>query len=297
MDDAFQSTLDLCATLGIPLADKTVRPTTRLTFLGFELDTVDLTISLPAKKRDAYIEDIASLLEKRSTKKKPLQSLLGKLQFAATVIPIGRAFLRSLINKCSRAFYDSSFVSLSKEERLNLQWWIRLLSSWNGVTLMHFCDWEPLFDFQISSDAAVSEGFGIVNGNEWCRGTWPEGPRLNIAILEMIPLVVSALIWGDQWSGKSIIFYTDSMAVHFSAQSLLPKEPHLAALIRELAIISIEKDFRFRTEHLPGVENTRADLLSRAKVSAFLSDHPSANPNPVDFDLNAHITRLLNLSL
>jgi len=174
---------------------------------------------------------------------------------------------------------------------LKLSWWAKLLSD--------FCGWLPLVDFELSSDAALTVGLGIVNGNEWVSAKWPSSAPTNIAILEMVPLVISALIWGDEWEGKSILFHTDSMAVRFSADSLLPKDPQLAALIRELAILSIQKGFRFRVVHVPGVSNVLADLLSRSKFTEFHQAHPSANPHPVkfDIDIDSQIDRLVTLGL
>lgn len=295
ISDDFTHILELCEILGIPLADKTVFPTTRLTFLGFVLDTIDLTISLPDEKRYAYIAEIVNLKGKRAFKKKDLESLLGKLLHASTVIPIGRAFLRSLINKSTRAHFASSWVNLSKEERLNLDWWVALLSHWSGISLMRFCKWETLVDFELSSDAALTKGFGIVNGNDWVSGIWPGNAPSNIAVLELIPIVLAAILWGDSWSGKCILFHTDSMAAHFSAQSLLPSDPHLSSLIRELAIISVEKDFQFQTKHLPGKLNILADLLSRDRHTEFFLEHPSANRLPFSADIDSHVTRLISL--
>jgi hypothetical protein len=293
----FKGTLSLCNHLGIPLADKTVHPTTRLTFLGFVLDSIDLTISLPEEKKADYLEEINKVAKLHAIKKKRLESLIGKLMHAATVIPIGRAFFRSLIAKSSAAPHSSSWISLARDDRLNLSWWAKLLSNWNGISLMHFCGWLPLPDFELSSDAALTDGLGIVNGNEWVSAKWPSVAPTNIAILEMVPLVISALIWGDDWEGKSILFHTDSMAVRFSADSLLPKDPQLAALIRELAILSIQKGFRFRVVHVPGVSNVLADLLSRSKFTEFHQAHPSANPHPVQFDIDSQIDRLVTLGL
>ena len=54
-DSCYKHTLDtfyqVCAQLGVPIAkDKTVEPTTRLTFLGIEFDTVSMTMRLPQDK-------------------------------------------------------------------------------------------------------------------------------------------------------------------------------------------------------------------------------------------------------
>ena len=292
----FEAVLSLCNKLGIVVSqNKTVFPTTRLTFLGFLIDTILMTLSLPEEKIVAYREVIRSSLKRRSLQKKDLLSLLGKLLHAAVVVPIGRAFLRTLINRTYSLPTHHSWCTLSKDDRLNLQWWDTLLSSWNGVSLMRYGPWLPLPDFELASDAALKIGYGIVMGNEWVAGRWPVGAPTNIAILECVPLVLAAKVWGHTWSGRSVLFWTDSKSVQLSAASLLPKEPHLAALIRELAILSVQHNFRFKVEHIPGVKNVLADDLSRGNFAGFFARHSSANRTPSVADLSFEVNRLLNL--
>ena len=96
----FACIVDLCAELGVPLAaGKSVDPCTRLIFLGLEIDTMEMTVSIPPGKRDRYASSLEELSSKRSERKRKLESALGKLFHAASVIPVGRAFLRPLINQ------------------------------------------------------------------------------------------------------------------------------------------------------------------------------------------------------
>ena len=161
---------------------------------------------------------------------------------------------------------------------------------------MRYVNWTPVYDLQLSSDAAFN-GFGILLGNEWIASTWPADAPKNIAILEAIPLVIAAMIWGEHWRGMTILFYTDNISVVFSAESLLPSDPHLAFLMRELAMNSIKFDFEFKVEHLPGVDNTLADLLSRSRFEEFFALHPDASPLPVEFDLQTVLYKLINYKL
>ena len=84
------------------------------------------------------------------------------------------------------------------------------------------------------------------------------------------------------------------MAVKLSATSLLPKDPHLVFLMRELAMNSVRYDFRFKVEHVPGTDNTLADLLSRSRFDEFFALHPNANPYPVNFDVDGVLKRLID---
>ena len=83
----------------MPVAmEKSEGPATCLTFLGIELDSSLQQLRLSLTK----LQDITSLtkswLGKWSSTKRELLSLIGKLAFAAKVVPAGRLFLHRLIH-------------------------------------------------------------------------------------------------------------------------------------------------------------------------------------------------------
>ena len=96
----------------------------------------------------------------------------------------------------------------------------------------------------------------------------------NIAILEMLPLVLAASLWGSKWSGLRILFRSDNMAVVWAVNKGMPKEPQLLGLVKQLAKLSILHSFQYRCVHLPGVNNREADLLSRDRIGDFLELKP-----------------------
>ena len=75
---------------------KMICPTTRLEFLGLELDSQAMEAHLPVKKLGYLRELLDSWMEHKACFLKELQELVGFLQFCAQVIPHGR--IRSLIN-------------------------------------------------------------------------------------------------------------------------------------------------------------------------------------------------------
>ena len=84
-----------CKALGITLApDKKEGPATCLTFLGIEINTVSGTLSLPENKLLRMRQEIDSWLRWKTCRRRELESLVGVLQHAATVIPPGRTFVR-----------------------------------------------------------------------------------------------------------------------------------------------------------------------------------------------------------
>ena len=66
------------------------------------------------------------------------------------------------------------------------------------------------------SDAAGSWGCGATSENQWFQLQWP--PQFtdtshSIAEKEMVPVVISAAIWGHMWKGKHVLFHCDNECV------------------------------------------------------------------------------------
>eukprot|EP00117_Sycon_ciliatum_P046984 scpid28771/ scgid33601/ Gag-Pro-Pol polyprotein; Pr160Gag-Pro-Pol; Matrix protein p19; Capsid protein p24; Nucleocapsid protein p15-pro; Protease; p1; Reverse transcriptase/ribonuclease H; Integrase len=89
--------LDMLRYLQIPVASEKVEgPSTCLTFLGLELDSLTFEIRLPSAKHGAYLGKVNGLLQSGMASRRELASVLGNLSFAARAIPVGRTFLRRL---------------------------------------------------------------------------------------------------------------------------------------------------------------------------------------------------------
>ena len=85
-------------TIGHPLAiDKCEGPCTLLDYLGFLLDTVHLTVSLPKEKLDRLLLLISTWRQRKTCTKHDLDSLIGQLQHTSAVVKPGRSFLRHMI--------------------------------------------------------------------------------------------------------------------------------------------------------------------------------------------------------
>lgn len=80
----------LCYDLGVPLAEeKTKGSSTRLTFLGIELDTEAQTSRIPDAKLNDLKERVATFLSKRKVSLLKLQQLLGHLYFGVRSLHLG----------------------------------------------------------------------------------------------------------------------------------------------------------------------------------------------------------------
>ncbi len=90
--------IDVCGYLGIPLAEeKIAAPSTCMTFLGIEIDTVAGSVRLPLEKLQQLVLELRDWSIKRKCVRRDLESITGKLQHAAKVVKAGRSFVRRII--------------------------------------------------------------------------------------------------------------------------------------------------------------------------------------------------------
>uniref|UniRef100_A0A1X7TSG6 Reverse transcriptase domain-containing protein n=1 Tax=Amphimedon queenslandica TaxID=400682 RepID=A0A1X7TSG6_AMPQE len=91
----------LCSTfekLGLSLEpSKLEGPSTCLTFLGIEVDTLKLQLPLPTDKLTRLMDLLEETHGRNHMLKKELESLTGLLQYAAKVVRPGRAFIQRLL--------------------------------------------------------------------------------------------------------------------------------------------------------------------------------------------------------
>ena len=116
-----QKLCELCAKLGILVAtEKTLCPTTCLTFLGIEVDTIQLEICLPQDKLQRVKQMINDWMGQKAARRHELESLLGLLQHAVKVVSLGRRFVRRTIQTLTGVKKRDHHVRLGAEMHLDL---------------------------------------------------------------------------------------------------------------------------------------------------------------------------------
>lgn len=270
--------------LGIPIANhKTEGPATVLVFLGILIDSHKFELRLPIDKLKRLQATLRQWINKKVCTRKDLESLLGHLSHAATVVRQGRTFLRQLFPLLSLNRASHHFIRLNAGARADLLWWSTFLQHWNGTSF--FPTSAP--STEVISDASGSFGcgaFAIPHG--WFQLEWPESwQALNIAAKELVPVVIAAALWGHQWKRSCVCFKSDNMAVVEIMKSRTARDPLLMHLLRCLVFYAASFGFHFSAEHVPGVDNTAADAISRNNIPLFLSLVPQMPrvtiPHPV----------------
>ena len=92
----------------------------------------------------------------------------------------------------------------------------------------------------------------------------------HIVIKELIPVVMTAAIWGHEWVSKSVRFQCDNAAVVDIINSGSSRDNFVMHLVRCLAFITARYNFVVSSSHIHRVDNTVADALSRDKLRSLL---------------------------
>ena len=123
--------IDLLQNLGflINIKKSVLHQCQTILFLGMEINSEDLTITLPQEKKDQIVKQCRDLLWKSSVSIRELTELIGGLASTAIAIlpaPLQyRAMQRQQILELSATRNFSSEIKLSDEVKTELQWWLQ----------------------------------------------------------------------------------------------------------------------------------------------------------------------------
>lgn len=269
---SFNTMISLFRALNIPLSEKkTVQPTTEIEYLGIILNSVSMLCKLPDDKLVRIKDKLSEFLDKKTCTKRELLSLLGHLHFASRVVLPGRSFVSYLLTLAHSVEELHYRLTLNSDCRKDLNMWFSFLEQWNGVSF--FIDSSS--DLELYTDASSLIGFaGFCNG-QYFQGKWPNllsvenNDSISMAYRELYPIVVAAVLWGNEWSGKRVLFHCDNMATVQIIKKGRSKSSEVMSLMRRLTWLSAKYSFIVHSKFIPGYKNAIADSLSRFQMDRF----------------------------
>ena len=99
------------------------------------------------------------------------------------------------------------------------------------------------------------------------RGFLEHGNNLNITILELYPIVLSVLLFGDKMRNERITFFIDNATLVDIINKATSHDATVMVFVHQLVLACLSFNILFRARHVPGVKNVLADSLSRLQVS------------------------------
>ena len=206
--------------LGFHIAyKKVVSPSTVVTYLGIQIDSLSMTLKLPPSKMEKLHMELEFFLGRKRATLKQIQRLAGVLGYCSTLIRGGRTFSHRVISLLKCFQHNRRYVTLDNNFHLDLDWWWQCAVWFNGTARIVTDDQSDRL--VLESDSSLS-GYGAVCGEDWLAGAWrttmssdldfhghlssvtPPLPDDNINVLELYPILAALDRWGESWRDKRI---------------------------------------------------------------------------------------------
>jgi len=276
--------------LGLIIAEhKTEGPAQCLTFLGLQIDSVQLSLTVDDQRLSEIkvcVQRFDSRYRRRRRSRAPrreLERLAGKLSFAARAVRSGRAHLRSLFDAAA-SVPRGRVANIPSSLWDDLDWWRHCIAEWNGVSFRSATG-DPTFDLEMYTDAS-GYGYGASRHcvgavasaglpSERIAGVWtPAESQRSSNWRELRTIVLAARAWGAAWRGRRVRVSTDNSTSDAIIRSGTSTSPLLLGLLRELHHLEALHSFEMISRHVPGDDMIAqgTDGLSRGTVTPSTSD-------------------------
>ena len=121
---------------------------------------------LPADKLAKIKRLLNSYLSRSKLSLVEIQSLVGLLNFACSVVVPGRCFLRRLIEITRGLRKPHHRVRVTRSAKEDMQMWLRFIEEFNGKSFFLEDKWENSVNMKLNTDAS-NIGYGEIFGKRW----------------------------------------------------------------------------------------------------------------------------------
>ena len=140
-------------------------------------------------------------------------------------------------------------------------------------------------DHDVVTDASGRFGCGGLWRNRWFQVQWnPEYritkdplPQDSIMLRELLPVVIAAAIWGQEWRNSVVRVRCDNEGAVAAINSGYSKVQGILHLLRCLFFFRAYYGIHIKAEHIPGSQNVLADAISRGNLQLLFSQVPGTS--------------------
>ena len=279
-----QTFLDICAEIGVPISiEKTFWASTRITFLGFMIDTVLKLILIPVEKI-AKAKNMINFVLAKTCKGKSgkltvlqLQRICGFLNFLGRAILPGRAFTRRLYAPLqnNRNLRPHHHVKISGEMKQDLITWYKFINH-PSIFCRNFMDfsktWEPEeLDFYVDASKNPLLGFGGYCERDYMVHQWQDISHIDpsIGYLELYAITAAVIAWIHRFANKKVVIFTDNKGAEFMVNKTSSNCKNCMVLIRIIVLKCLVHNVRLYARHVSSAANGISDSLSRLQFKRF----------------------------
>ena len=238
-------------------------PSTKIEFLGFVLNSENMTIVPTQDKREKTIKIVSSLLELRRPKIRLVAKVVGTFVSNTVGSDYGGNYIKILeIDKihalASRGGNYEAHMTISDRAKQDIQWWIINMDS----TLSNIRQDPP--SEEILTDAS-NLGWGATYQGRSAQGTWSiKESAKHINVKELLGVLFGLQSFFSNSNNLYIMCRIDNTtAVSYINKQGGTKSWECLMVSKEVWRFCEERQIYVIATHIPGVLNVEADRLSR----------------------------------
>jgi hypothetical protein len=292
---AMHALLEVLAALGTEEnKPKRVPPCQALPVVGVAIDVRDFSMGVTAARAAALLGEVTALRSLGVGAPVPLrdaQRITGRLNFAHDVIPLSRPYLFSLFRWLASATRHTHGTCVITHEVMDaLAWWMLVLSGPTHrlrVSMLTGIDSPLEFETGTSTDAS-DHGWGIVWAPRrlFSMGRWTDwqAALLSINARELATIAMLCTAYGPWLAHRRVVVAVDSEVSYASLVAGGSDNVALRMLTWIVYWAQEQHTFRLVPRWIPGVQNVRADQVSRGRSllehDPVASEQSSGDPPP-----------------
>ena len=259
------ATINILRSLGYTVhAEKSVLiPRQHITFLGFEFNSISMTITLTLEKKNKIRQLALDILSASTISIRKVAKLLGNFTAAFPAVPFGRLHYRNIERekikalKISKGNFDGLCL-IGPEAREDLRWWIdNVISASKPIK-------EPEIDLTLYTDAS-KKGWGVTDELTSTGGLWSATESDNyINWLELKAIDIGLKTYCRTATLHHVRVYSDNTtAIAYINNMGGMQSVACDTLAKDIWSWGCQRGFWISAAFIPGKENTVADSSSR----------------------------------
>ena len=237
-------------------------PTQQLSYLGFLLNSLDMTITLTQERILKIQMACKEIFHRTVCTIRELAQVVGSLVAAEPAFELAPVFYkRTEIQKSNLLqLHKGNFeakVKVTDTMKEDLKWWI------DNVHLVKRQIHPPKHSVEIYSDSS-DFAWGGVRDSSSTGGPWSDTEkRWHINVKETLAAFLTLQTFCDQESNVHIRLNLDNTTAVAYINAKGGKKADLNDITRKIWLWALERDIWLSAVHVPGVNNTEADRASR----------------------------------
>lgn len=254
--------------------DKTTCPAQVMTFIGMQIDSKTMTISIEPEKAASILykfQQARSSLMAGTLTRSVIYSLAGNCMWFSNVVTVGKIYTRPLFEMLKT--WDSDRNQFVAKFEKSFRWWEMTLTTWIKGALVRSN--VRVIPSQLIGDAvflqqdAGDEGLGYFSAmmeENFKRVRWYACTLQDDCVTSSTFKELSTIVWAvknhPEWANRLVVSVFDSCAAAFGVNTGSSPSVACMDLIEELYLLCDRFNITIVSLWVPRAENSFADMLT-----------------------------------